>query len=237
MNALNARHHAPLGAVAAVCLAIGVWVGMAWTWGAPLAADRESGPTSSRSGGDGPASRATPIPARPERDDPCAGPPVDGFDFPVGPPDGAGYRDAQPFGRNRHLGGDWNGLGGGNTDFGDPIFAIADGVVTSSRTFGGGWGLVVRVAHPIDGGCVESLYAHLSESAVARGQRIARGERIGAMGDADGVYSAHLHFELRGSVGMPLGAGYGDPSGYLDPPAFILEYRPLAASAGERLAR
>ena len=39
----------------------------------------------------------------------------DGFDFPVGPPDAKGYYDAQSFGKNRHLGSDWNGVGGGNT--------------------------------------------------------------------------------------------------------------------------
>ena len=34
--------------------------------------------------------------------DPCHGlPPADGFDFPVGPPDAAGYYDAQPFGSAR----------------------------------------------------------------------------------------------------------------------------------------
>ena len=38
-----------------------------------------------------------------------------GFDFPVGPPDAQGYYDAQSFGRNRHLGEDWNGNGGGNS--------------------------------------------------------------------------------------------------------------------------
>ncbi|MBL4587064.1 MAG: hypothetical protein JKX84_08430, partial [Flavobacteriales bacterium] len=28
----------------------------------------------------------------------------DGFDFPVGPPDAKGYYNAQPFGKNEHLG-------------------------------------------------------------------------------------------------------------------------------------
>ena len=231
MNGWKTPPPAPLGAVALVCLGVGLAVRVAGVGGALF------------EGADDPV--VTPVDAVDARfeppdigavasdgPEPCAGPPVDGFDFPVGPPDGAGYRDAQPFGRNRHLGSDWNGLGGGNTDYGDPIFAVADGVVTSSREFGGGWGLVVRIAHPIQGGCVESLYAHLSESAVARGQRVARGARVGALGDADGVYSAHLHFELRATVGMPLGPGYGDPSGYLDPTAFIGENRPRAAAGG-----
>lgn len=224
MNALNNRNRAPIGAVAIVCLAVGLMVGVLWIDDDP--ADHHEGPAAASVVP--PASERVPPHGTPTaRLDPCDGPPVDGFDFPVGPPDGVGYRDAQPFGRNRHLGSDWNGVGGGNTDFGDPIHAIADGVVTSSREFGGGWGLVVRIAHPIHGGCVESLYAHLSESAVVRGQRVQRGERIGAMGDAGGIYSAHLHFELRARVGLPLGPGYGDPTGYLDPTAFIREFRPV----------
>ncbi|HEY9169431.1 MAG TPA: hypothetical protein VIN72_08085 [Lutibacter sp.] len=35
----------------------------------------------------------------------------DGSDFPVGKPNAKGYYDAQPFGKNRHLGSDWNGKG------------------------------------------------------------------------------------------------------------------------------
>lgn len=159
----------------------------------------------------------------------CGGPPVDGFDLPVGAPDGEGYRDAQPFGRNRHLGNDWNGVGGGNTDLGDPVYAIADGVVTSARDVRGGWGLVVRIAHPIENGCVESLYAHLLNATVSRGEPVRRGQPIGAIGDAWGAYLAHLHFELRDRVGAPLGAGYGSSSHHLDPTAFIRARRPSAS--------
>lgn len=60
---------------------------------------------------------------------------VDGFDFPVGKPDAKGYYDAQSFGKNNHLGSDWNGNGGGNSDFGDDVFSIADGVVFLCRKF------------------------------------------------------------------------------------------------------
>lgn len=35
----------------------------------------------------------------------------DGFDFPVGKPNAKGYIDKQPFGKNFHLGEDWNAAG------------------------------------------------------------------------------------------------------------------------------
>ena len=52
------------------------------------------------------------------------------FDFPVGKPDAKGYYNAQAFGKNNHLGDDWNAVTGGNSDLGDPIYAIANGKVT-----------------------------------------------------------------------------------------------------------
>lgn len=159
--------------------------------------------------------------------DPCSGlKAVDGFDFPVGAPDAQGDYDAQPFGRNQHLGSDWNGVGGGNSDYGDPVFATADGRVWSVSDVGGGWGKVIRVVHRDGRACVESLYAHLSEIDVAEGARVRRGQRIGAIGDADGAYWAHLHFELRTQAGDPLGQGYGNPVSQVDPTKFIRARRP-----------
>jgi murein DD-endopeptidase MepM/ murein hydrolase activator NlpD len=159
-------------------------------------------------------------------------PTADGFDFPVGAPDARGYYDAQPFGENTHLGNDWNGVGGGDTDLGDPVYSVADGVVSFSAEVGGGWGQVVRILHRVGDGdrawTVESLYAHFDQVFVREGQRVKRGMVIGAIGTANGRYRAHLHFELRGQPHLPLGGGYGTAtSGYLDPTAFIRGRRPV----------
>ena len=145
---------------------------------------------------------------------------------PVGPPDGAGYYIAQRFGENDHLGEDWNGNGGGDTDLGDPVVAVGEGVVTEVADHGGGWGNVVRIAHPCSvgpGSLVESLYAHLDTIDVVVGAPVARGQRIGTIGNAGGQYPAHLHLELRALPGLPLGGGYAgatERAGYLDPAAF-----------------
>ncbi len=155
---------------------------------------------------------------------------ADGFDMPVGAPDGEGYYNAQGFGTNSHLGEDWNGLGGGSSDYGDPVYAIGVGRVSFVGDLPGGWGQVVRIVHRYEEGgevhAVESLYAHLSESSVRVDDVVARGQRIGAIGDADGAYVAHLHLELRSRVGMSIGPGYSQNTrGYLSPSAFISAHR------------
>ena len=149
------------------------------------------------------------------------------FVFPVGEEGSAsGYYDAQPFGQNLHLGSDWNGAGGGNSDLGDPVVAIASGVVVGARDHRGGWGRVVRIAHNIgtraEPRFVESVYAHLDSMRVRPGAIVRRGQRIGTIGNAHGKYWAHLHLELRAKLGLPLGRGYSKKTaGFLDPTPFI----------------
>lgn len=152
------------------------------------------------------------------------------FDYPVGPPDARGYYRAQRFGGHEmHLGEDWNGMGGGNSDYGDPVYAIANGRVTRCDETGSGWGNVVRVVHPVGNGekPVDALYAHLSEVRVHEGQSVKRGQVIGTIGDADGLYQAHLHLEIRKVAGQPLGRGYGrnEDGLFYDPSEFIDKHR------------
>ena len=54
---------------------------------------------------------------------------ADGFDFPLGIPDAQGYYKARGFRSNGHLGEDWDGIRGGDTDLGDPVCSIGAGVV------------------------------------------------------------------------------------------------------------
>lgn len=154
----------------------------------------------------------------------------DGFDYPVGPPDGKKYYNAQKFGENTHLGDDWNGTGGGNTDLGDPVYSTANGLVVFAQNIGGGWGNVVRVVHVLSEKplvTVESLYAHLERVDVKEGQALKRGQQLGTIGNAGGIYYAHLHFELRTEYGMEVGGGYSENTrGYTDPTAFIKKHRP-----------
>lgn len=150
-----------------------------------------------------------------------------GFDFPVAKPNAKGYYNAQPFGANNHLGDDWNAITGGNSDLGAPIYATANGYVNFANDIGSGWGKVIRIWHTtIDGVVVESVYAHCDTMLVERGQYVFKGDKIATIGNADGIYLAHLHFEIRDDVTLPIGAGYAaQTEGYLDPTNFIKGHR------------
>lgn len=152
---------------------------------------------------------------------------TNGFDYPVGKPDAAGYYNAQSFTENDHLGEDWNGIRGGNTDLGDPIYAVANGYVSFSENVNGGWGNVIRIIHFIDSNKqVESLYAHCDKRLIQEGEFVRKGTQIGTIGTNGGQYLAHLHFELRDIVNLPIGGGYSiNTEGYLNPTTFINKNR------------
>lgn len=147
----------------------------------------------------------------------------DGFDFPVGKPNAKGYYDAQPFGKNNHLGSDWNANSGGNTDLGAQIYAISHGYVKSTKNLGGGWGNVIRIIHTMPNGKqYESIYAHCDKIVVKQNSFVKRGEKIGTIGNCNGRYLAHLHFEIRSLINRGIGGGYSwFTLGYLNPTKFI----------------
>ncbi len=156
---------------------------------------------------------------------------VDGFDMPVGWPDGKGYYIALGYGKDQHLGEDWNGVGGGNTDLNDAVSAVADGVIFSAKDEGGKWGNVIRIAHNIGTArnprFIESYYAHLNEINVYEGDIVRRGQKIGKIGTGNGQYTAHLHFEMRQQINERIKrSGFGDSNTHISPTDFIQENRP-----------
>ena len=150
-----------------------------------------------------------------------------GFDFPVGKPNAKGYYNAQKFGENNHLGDDWNGVQGGNSDLGDPIYPIGKGYVTFAENIGGGWGNVIRIIHYLPSGKqYESVYAHCDSILVSPDNWVEKGTKIGTIGTANDQYYAHLHLEIRDDITMEIGGGYStDTSGYIDPTEFIKSRR------------
>jgi murein DD-endopeptidase MepM/ murein hydrolase activator NlpD len=77
---------------------------------------------------------------------------------------------------------------------GTPIYATADGTVTTAGWNSGGYGRLVKVDH---GRGIETRYGHLSAILVRPGDRITRGQLIGRMGSTGRSTGSHLHYEVR----------------------------------------
>jgi murein DD-endopeptidase MepM/ murein hydrolase activator NlpD len=159
---------------------------------------------------------------------------ADGFDLPVGKPDARGYYVFRGFYPNGHLGEDWNGNGGGDSDLGDPVYAMGDGVVVFSEDYKRRWGNVVIIRHAFreaDGriAMVDSLYGHLDRRTAKLYQVVKKGQQIGTIGNCYGIYAAHLHFEVRKNlrIGMARSSYARDYSNYYSPRQFIASRRIL----------
>ncbi|MEI9893835.1 MAG: peptidoglycan DD-metalloendopeptidase family protein [Chthoniobacter sp.] len=157
---------------------------------------------------------------------------ADGFELPVGPNGtGEGYYIARGYRPNGHLGEDWNGVRGGDTDLGDPVYATANGYVMFARNYHVGWGNVVILRHAYYEGStlkyVDSLYGHLLEFFVQEGEQVKRGQKIGRIGNNFGMYEAHLHFEMRKNleIGMFRSSFARDFSNYYTPNEFVAAHR------------
>ena len=184
-------------------------------------------------------------------------PAADGFDFPVGDANARGlYKDvatgieytgwrinthfAENYELGIHTGEDWNGNGGGNTDLGQDVHAVANGRVTFAQNCGRLWGNVITIEHHFyenhEHRKIISLYAHLNEIKVNEGAVVRRRQVIATVGqDPDKTYAAHLHLELRWDDSLsptywPSSNGKNEAwvrEHYAKPSAFINEHRKL----------
>lgn len=145
--------------------------------------------------------------------------PADGFDFPFGDANGKGpyvdkttgqrhngwymaTRFAEQYSLGIHPGEDWNGVGGGDTDLGQEVYAVAHGRVAFAQNCGRLWGNVLMIDHTYyenhQKRKIRSVYAHLQQLKVQAGADVRRRQLVATVGqDPDKLYNAHLHLELR----------------------------------------
>ncbi len=76
---------------------------------------------------------------------------------------------------------------------GTPIYATGNGRVVRPRKNMAGYGRYVLIDH---GYGYKTLYAHMNEVIVRRGQRVKRGEIIGYVGNTGVSTGPHLHYEV-----------------------------------------
>ena len=91
------------------------------------------------------------------------------------------------------------------TDFaaptGTPIYAAADGTVTSAR-YSGNAGNMIVINH---GNGLQTYYMHCSRIFVRAGTKVSKGQHIGAVGTTGNSTGPHLHFQVM-SGGVPVNA-------------------------------
>ena len=173
-------------------------------------------------------------------------PVADGFDVPVGTPDErasarvwpGSWIDAVPYSTRYDATGKWAIHTGADlnlpadADAHSACYAPAAGVVRAAAAFPV-WGNLVTIEHKLaDGTRVWSRLAHLDDILVQPNQTVTRGQIIGHVGNAFGLFAFHLHYDL---ARRDLTASPSDWPGddlprvlrdYYDPLAFTLEHRP-----------
>lgn len=111
---------------------------------------------------------------------------------------GFGYRTDPITGeRLEHLGLDYSG------PVGEPILALADGIVTFSGK-NSGYGNLVELEHV---GGLRTRYAHNQALLVKSGARVKKGEAIATLGSTGRSTGPHVHIEVR-LDGTPIDPGF-----------------------------
>lgn len=97
-----------------------------------------------------------------------------------------------------HSGADINGNGGGNTDTGTPLKAIASGIITSVVYQYSGYGNHLHLQFKTtDGRTYYAHYCHCQTIYVKAGQTVAEGDLLATLGNTGNSTYAHLHFEIK----------------------------------------
>ena len=126
-----------------------------------------------------------------------------------------------------HQGADVNLKTGGDTDLGQPIFAIADGEVTSTHNHSGmpTFGNHVHIQHDGPWGRIWCHYAHCQDIFIRSGDKVIEGQKIATLGKS-GTQSAHLHFCIKKEpTGVDgIAKTLDDLKKWTDPIQFVLEW-------------
>ena len=78
-------------------------------------------------------------------------------------------------------------------DYGTPIVATADGVVTAAGWNSGGYGNMVDIDH---GNGITTRYGHAQQVVVSVGQQVQKGQIIAYMGSTGFSTGPHVHYEI-----------------------------------------
>ncbi|WP_114571651.1 peptidoglycan DD-metalloendopeptidase family protein [Exiguobacterium flavidum] len=78
---------------------------------------------------------------------------------------------------------------------GTSVYASAAGTVITSKNYGA-YGNYIMMSHTVNGVAYTTVYAHLNSRGVSVGDKVAKGEKIGTVGNTGNSFGSHLHFEI-----------------------------------------
>jgi murein DD-endopeptidase MepM/ murein hydrolase activator NlpD len=178
---------------------------------------------------------------------------ADGFDFPAGGPEGkgpyisrttrrkySGWKvtgkpgEAEASSDRRHTGEAWNGSGGGATDAGQPVFAIATGMVRDVKETPRGPAVTIEHRFVENGALrtVWSISAGLADVKLKEGDPVKRRQQIGTIANPGAGATVQLYLEIRTQWPPPEEAG--SVAGCESPSEFIRTRRKLTVPATEK---
>ncbi len=122
-----------------------------------------------------------------------------------------------------------------DADAHSPVYAAASGIVTFADRLPG-WGNVIVIRHdPLisTGQVMYGRYGHVETINVQVGDRVVRGQQICKVGNADGLFAYHLHFDLSNTNVLESQPWHWPKmdraalrANYVDPQGFVLTHRP-----------
>jgi murein DD-endopeptidase MepM/ murein hydrolase activator NlpD len=178
---------------------------------------------------------------------------ADGFDFPAGGLEGNApyicqttrrkypgwkvtFRPGDPDADSgqRHTGEAWNGSGGGATDAGQPVFAVAAGMVKDVMETPRGPAVVIEHRFLENGApcTVWSISAGLADVKLKAGDPVKRRQQLGTIADQGAGAPVQLYLEIRTQWPPPEEAGA--VAGCEAPSEFIRTHRKLTVPAREK---
>jgi murein DD-endopeptidase MepM/ murein hydrolase activator NlpD len=178
---------------------------------------------------------------------------ANGFDFPAGGPEGTAPYIAQTTRRKysswkvtfqpgeteadsgqRHTGDAWNGSGGGATDAGQPVFAVAAGTVRDVKETPRGPAVTVEHRFVENGALrtVWSISSGLADVKLKAGDPVKRRQQLGTIANRGAGAPVQLYLEIRTQWPPPEEAG--SIAGCEPPSEFIRHHRQLTVPAKEK---
>lgn len=178
---------------------------------------------------------------------------ADGFDFPVGGPEGqapyisrttrrkyAGWKvtfrpgETDADSDQRHTGEAWNGSGGGATDAGQPVFAVAAGTVRDIKDTPRGPAVTIEHRFVENGALrtVWSVSSGLADVNLKAGDPVKRRQQLGTIANRGAGTRVQLYLEIRTQWPPPDEAD--SVAGCKSPSEFIRNHRKLTVPAKEK---